>query len=286
MRIATYNAHLLPEPVGHDGWARVRTMEGVLPKVFADADVIVLQELISPARTAYLLAALGHAGWQYQTAAPKLWWKLSGGVHIVSRHPITAARSDVYDATSFFASDFLTAKGAVYARVVVPRSTGHSEWHIFGTHMFAPSGTHGDGIRAAQLRQLHSFVRAHTDPGASPVQKRNIVVAGDFNSDLDHHPTSSAVDTHLACVRPQAYLGDLSKSVDKETNMLTGIDGHAYAGSRLIDGVLLHSTATPRHYTNRIVRVTGDDGVDLSDHHAVIAEFTDSHSRSIQANGI
>lgn len=263
LRVATYNACLLPFPVAHDGSRRVAGMATALPVLFADVDVLVLCELISGKRSRRLLRALA-ATWPYQSKTSTALGRVNGGVRIVSKHPIRRQVVCVYSATELSSSDCLAAKGVVGAELHVPGAPGSSVY-VFGTHMHAPDTASGQAVRRAQASELH---RAVSDMAIRA--DRVVLLAGDFNMDM-----RDAAALRVLRAAPAAWVrGASDYTIDEATNALVGIDGSCRRGDgscvpRVIDGVYAAVGYGRTAVTATVVAVRDRRGVDLSDHHAV-----------------
>lgn len=272
LRVLAYNACLLPFPVAHNGQHRVEAMARALPARFAGGvDVLVLAELISPSRSGQLLEAL-RPHWPHISDSTHALARVSGGVRIASRYPITKTDTLVYEATELTTSDRLAAKGVVYCALGDVPGAPAGGVHVFGTHMHAPDTPSGSAVRAAQTAELLRFVTAQRIPPDAVV-----LLAGDFNMDMDDGQTRSALRVLPPTWRPD---GDAGHTVDEATNALVGIDGSCTRGDgscrpRIIDGVYAAAGYARRvRVEAAVVAVRDEGGTDTSDHHAVHAVVT------------
>lgn len=272
VRVAVYNACLLPFPVSRGGGRRAAVMAAVLPSVLAAADVVVLCELMSARAAAPLLAALA-ATWPHQSCTTRMWGRVCGGVRVVSRTPFVRSAAIVF-AASAMTSDRLASKGAVYVQLAATAPDG-SGMHLVATHMHADEGADGDRVRAAQLRELRDFVHALNLPPRDVV-----LLCGDLNMALGTAPAAATLRAALAPLQlAPSSLTAVAATYDEASNTMVGVDGSCVRGDgscvpRQLDGVLAlatHDAARIQVRDAAVVAVRDASGTDLSDHHALVA---------------
>ena len=141
-----------------------------------------------------------------------------GGVFIASRWPIEVSHGFVYDESICAASDCLSEKGVMYARILKTVAGESRRYHVFGSHTQADyTGDDNSAERGAQLRQMKAFIDGLGIPSDEPV-----ILGGDLNVIRGTGEYWDMLDT-LAAVEPQLY-GDID-SYDGVTNYM--IDGGA-----------------------------------------------------------
>jgi endonuclease/exonuclease/phosphatase family metal-dependent hydrolase len=262
--VLTYNACLLPFPVGHGGARRVRVISAALRTLLHDADVLVLCELIHPRRTAWLLDSLSRT-WPHQSRAVRTLGRVSGGVYILSKFPIRREVTHMYEATELHTSDRLAAKGVVGVELDVADAPGGSVY-VFATHMHAPDTASGQAVRLAQVAELHRTIASMRIPA-----ERVVLLAGDFNMDMDATPALRA----LRVQPPHWAPGIAAHTIDEITNSMVGVDGSCKRGdgsckSRILDGVYAHAGFSRSvRVVSTVTSIRNGEGKDMSDHHAV-----------------
>lgn len=157
-------------------------------KGFADADVIVLQEVfgvevpftdlsISDPLYQALLNEMHEMGFYYVSQRPNRGAATNGGSLVFSRHPIEAQSAQPFDfGKSFGVDSLLGDKGFGHVEITV----GGQKFAIFHTHL--QSALNDDyenqsNVRAAQLAQIKEQMDKLKDKGFT------VVLAGDLNVD-------------------------------------------------------------------------------------------------------
>lgn len=301
LSIVTFNTFLRPPMAPRDmREQRLPHMGAALQRQFPGADAIILTEVFTDAHAEQLEQQLTRAygvPWRVSkaprgrllTLPPQF---VSGGVRIATPHRVVTEERMSYTARCASTADAWAGKGAVYAALSVH---GH-DVDVFGTHLQAWEGTCADDARAAQLSELRRFMDTHRRSTAV------CVVGGDFNMDMTEarHAALNTV-THTLSMREQS-------TFDPASNPLVGLDGSAqqcmpeYLQSLSEKGDDTHcSCCSPalydyvlvcrdKPYISADVRVTPlladtpfvgklpNGGTMttrfLSDHHAIVAEFT------------
>jgi endonuclease/exonuclease/phosphatase family metal-dependent hydrolase len=257
--VLSYNVYMLTPPTAYTDQEE---RAAILPSQIGGYDAIILSEVFyNDARDSILLPGL-LADYPYRTdvvddpQSPE-----DGGVMIVSKWPITASTSIVYDSCD--GSDCLAAKGAMYARI----DKNGVPYHLFGTHTQAWQT--GLIYRQAQLRQLRDFIDAINIPANEAV-----LVGGDLNVDkvLNNQGEYTAMFNLLRAEEPQ-YQGH-PYSYDPVLNLYASDTTREY-----LDYVLrLSDYLAPLDSLNevRIYRSIADEVwgyFDLSDHFAIWGHF-------------
>jgi len=263
VRVATYNAMLLPAPAASNAEQRARRigmeLGGAVRSGFLD--VVALQEVVEPSAVAALLEE-ARFPW---CAAPlvKGMMRMNGGVMLAARTPPFLVRHYVFRTCDDYAWDSLIAKGVVHAAWHGP----HGDIHVYATHV--QSSLSQQDVREQQIAEMRAWIDAH-EYGPDDV----VLLAGDFNLALDDELQRSVLgvaDTVWA-------LPDTGKHSRKTWDTWTD-DGPL----DLLDGVLVHA----RHRgacdaRSRVLRVAKQ-----SDHNAVMTTLTfeDATSRTPPSRG-
>lgn len=257
--LLAYNVYMLTPPIAYTDQEE---RAAILPAHIDDYDALILSEVFyNDARDSILLPGL-QATYPYRTAvvddpqAPE-----DGGVMIVSRWPIVATTSIVYDSCD--GDDCLAAKGAMYARI----DKNGVPYHIVGTHTQAWQT--GILYRQAQLRQLRGFLDALNIPANEAV-----LVGGDLNVDMILNNQNEYDDMFqiLRAEEPR-YQGN-AYTYDPGLNLYASGTDYEY-----LDYILrLSDNLAPIDSLNEVrIYRSIDDAVwgefDLSDHFAVWGHF-------------
>ncbi len=185
--VVSFNAHLLPKVarpfVGQRGESAYRVTE--IAKVLRKSDLIGISEAfdeelsaalidgfnkISNRQFAFLRSPMPRSSTQF----------VSGGLVLFSRFPIVAEETMTFSSGSrllssgFKSADGVAAKGAIFARVRLPRTSVSGRAILvdcFLTHL----DSHSAGIRSQQLAELASFIDKNRKPESL------FVLMGDFN---------------------------------------------------------------------------------------------------------
>ncbi|RKP39862.1 Endonuclease/exonuclease/phosphatase, partial [Dimargaris cristalligena] len=229
-RLLTVNMFMRPPGIrSHSSDYKDERLEYFIDHVLPNYDVITLQEMFSfmTTRRQRLIRAAEELGFHYwvTSPAPPLWGlSIDGGLAILSRYPIVDMDSIRYDRGEY--SDWLAAKGALYAKIALNPKT---HIHIFTTHTQASYGkvTPIDApsvqIRFRQFADLHRFMRAKT---ADRLPGEPVIVQGDFNVDARVHEPDQEEDLKEARSTPE-YLEMLNifrGKTPEETSFLLSED--------------------------------------------------------------
>ncbi len=204
-----------------------------------------------------------------------------GGVFIVSRWPISAQQDWVYDESICEASDCLSEKGVMYARIEKSSGADSRTYHLFGSHLQADySNDDNSHVREAQLAQMRSFINSRAIPGHEPV-----IMAGDFNVDRDRAEYVTMLDTLNAIDYERADYG-MPYSLDGFTNTFAGGTTEQLLDYVLIDqsrrlprygetAVLVLRSPAPEMFAKRGDQRRQDMNImgNYSDHYPVFAYF-------------
>lgn len=219
LRVATYNVMFpVAEPIRFNG-QRERCAR--LPAAIAslDADVLVLQEMISNQYARKLLRELRHLGWKHHTRAlAGMFTLVSGGVYILSRFPITREDRLIFDSSACSGADCLAGKGVVYAEIV----KGGRKFHVFGTHLQAWSGPEARNARVKQAHSVRDLIRSLELPEDEPV-----LIAGDLNVEfytMQGEFQRMCEIMEAVAVVPEGGAATPPFSCDPQTNNLVGGD--------------------------------------------------------------
>lgn len=212
----------------------------------------------------------------------------NGGVFIASRWPIEAADDYVWDWGNTSAGDTLATKGVAYARV----NRNGERLHVFGLHMqasyFDSFGREDNPAyrrdRRAQMDELNRFIAAQRIPAGELV-----VVAGDFNvarfvetvqgpnADPEFRELVNTLRGRAPLLRSRTA-GNRPFSWDAGNNAVIldhrqrDRDGADRDPSALLDHVLVLRNGARYTARNTVVPLRAN-GLDLSDHHAVLGEI-------------
>ncbi|GAB9465645.1 hypothetical protein Gpo141_00003045 [Globisporangium polare] len=235
-RVAVLSMNIFARPEGihsgkwfSDGDYKDLRVSLLLRKI-RDFDIVILQEMFEVGvRQGRFIREARSMGFRYHCGSvwPSLTdrYLIDGGLLILSRFPIVERGQHAY--TQGSGSDGICSKGVLYARVQLSPDLGDS-LHVFTTHTQAGDRVREYSIRAAQLREMQSFItRTIRDDRDAPV-----LVTGDFNLDarhnLAHDPKAEfPVSTH--CVESEVYkqlVADLEKALG--------------SGRRIVDLMKLH----------------------------------------------
>lgn len=279
-KVASYNVFMLARSLypnwGQEQRAELIDSEGVLD----GQDVVILQELFDNTASESLLGRLRDSfpeqtpvlgrsrhGWDategsYGDAKPE-----DGGVAVVSRWPVEKRVQYVY--RDGCGADAMSNKGFVYTRIAAPSGP----LHVIGTHMQADDRGCGGGaadVRAAQLRELATFVKAQGIP-----QGETVMVGGDLNIDsgsAEFTAALGALDARapIPAGHPHSY--------DPSTNTVAAYNSPGGPSAQLDHVLLLNGHVGPDEWTNetRAVHspewtVVGETYRDFSDHYPVFA---------------
>jgi endonuclease/exonuclease/phosphatase family metal-dependent hydrolase len=281
LRVISYNVQFLPglgklfNARGNDDYRPRR-----LGEVLREFDIIGLNEVFERGPRKQLLAEIqkewGDAFHVYECPEPAASvGRYNAGLAIVSRFPIRATHHIPYSAAStkkefgVFADEF-AAKGALHARIEIPRANGSFEVDVFTTHLDSKLAS----ARAIQGTELARFAAEHAGPG------NLALLLGDFNTrgparaeDPPPRAEYPALLDRLRTFRPSVQDAWLLAGQGPPG---TSEQLEEQGGTR-IDYVFL---ALPTEGTSplslrsvRVERFLDPKVTSLSDHSAVVAEF-------------
>ncbi|KAJ1871216.1 hypothetical protein H4R22_004055 [Coemansia sp. RSA 1290] len=229
LRILTQNIFERPPLIKNNksDWKDAR-LDYLIEHILPNYDVVCLQEMFefASSRRSRLLAAAQKLGFEYYVVSQRRFiWNLAidGGLAILSRYPIVASESLVYQRG--IGPDWLAKKGVLYAKIqaqLPDREPTHV--HIFTTHTQASYGevliTQPDvKRRLAQLFEFHKFLerilpqyRAAGEP---------VVLSGDFNVDSRDHELSEPKS-----IPYEREVEDGVQTSDEGAAMLSVLQGH------------------------------------------------------------
>jgi len=288
--VMTYNVWLMPplitgpanEVLGLDlspcKRERARAVAEALPE---GVDVLVLCEAFCDASVALLCGELARRhGLVHRTRTLGSRWTracfgklLSGGVVVVSRHPLRNVE-EVWFGLACARDDGFANKGCV--RVTVEPYPGTAV-HVFATHTQAWKSAWCLWARRKQLGIVRRFV------GRSPIASGDVVlVVGDLNVDKFRQGGAEYRDMLKALACDDCNPHD-DVSFDHVANALSAGGLSSGGKSELLDYVLVSSAhRRPAAAAARVVRLVASkpyrhpkrgDLVDLSDHYPVICEM-------------
>ncbi|KAI8928394.1 Endonuclease/exonuclease/phosphatase [Entophlyctis helioformis] len=189
VRLLTYNIFMRPPGIhsGAGDWKTER-MHQFASTQLAHFDVVALQECFAfgSSRRTELVRLAAAAGLAHHAACPVPGWvsgRVDGGLLVLSRFPIAASEFVAYPRGVH--SDWLAAKGVLYAKIELPSGR---HLMLFTTHTQAsyeavpPLDSPATKVRLAQLQSAGAFVQRvlASDPHASTSA---VVLVGDLNVD-------------------------------------------------------------------------------------------------------
>lgn len=259
----TYNVFMRPNPIGAYDYPDCRGKEIGRRLDAWGADVVALQETWNAAPVAGTLQAIGNLPVRV-TGRPAAQGRPSGGLTLLSRWPIEAVNTEVFDECS--GEDCFVAKGILHA---VIRVAEKSRVHVVATHLNAGRNAAGASARASQMEQLRRFIDG-LDREVGPV-----VILGDFNTDslLDNGEYEGLLQT--------LRVEDDAESRLSTVNCDTSIFCEEPVPAERLDYVLteigetrLLRGATTHHALPRPEGVCDEHALWLSDHQLVETRFT------------
>jgi endonuclease/exonuclease/phosphatase family metal-dependent hydrolase len=280
LNVVTYNtAFLMPLNISdQDENEKVKVFYKAVPK---NMDVVVLEECFEPQKVDSVLKDLlpyypYHTNQHNQILIPNI--GKEGGVRILSKYPILEEDEVSYSENGCIPDDFFSKfanKGVKYAKI-----NKHGQIiHVFGTHT---------SQQPCDLYVMGRFMAGFNIP------KEDIVVmAGDFNVDLNRYHTNSTQEVYPIMMDTLHALEPTFKSFlnDWEYKGTTSGLNHYYCcnpdGKQHLDYVLVSgkyripSLLTNRSLMGRLNEPDESFGIfDMSDHEPVYAriEFPALHS--------
>lgn len=235
-----------------------------LPAQLKGYDAIVFSELIDNIPAQNLLDAI-RDDYPYQTAVlNKLGYLVNGGVAIVSKWPILEEDKVIYDGVCVDIQ-CMAARGAAYARI----NKQGNLYHVIGTHTQSYNEAPQRAARLEQIRLMGEFVAGKNIPADEPV-----LMAGDFNVNKLLYPEDlDAMLVNLNAIEPEnqgnpyTYHGDQNHWAD--AGWVEYLDYVLLGASNLQPVESVNTVITPRSISDKLWGKW-----DLSDHFAVVGEFT------------
>lgn len=273
--LITYNVQMLPMSLMSHGQLK---RAGAIPDALPDCDVVVLNEAFDDEPRAKLRNGLKRR-WPHSTAVAGQDQGIGqdSGVFIVSRWPIVAQATCVFDQMNSQYEDRLAQKGAVYACIQRP----DGRVHVVGTHLQAEQDEYAAATRKYQMGVIRKMILEQNIPKDEPV-----LIAGDLNvswaNTRERNDMFSVLDADKTDVFDESEL-----SADPRTNELD-LDSEAY----LFDYVLISNAhRRPARSASKVLQLKGStrmswthsidmfqtkevNTLDLSDHYPVVATFT------------
>lgn len=210
LRVLSLNAFVRPEGIHSGKWFSQGDHKDlrvtVLLRKMVNYDVVILQEMFEVGwRQQRLVKAAAALGFKY--FAGSVWPSLTdrflidGGLLILSRFPIVERAQHAYSCGA--GSDGVCSKGVLYARIQLSPDLSDSI-HVFTTHTQSGDNEPYYSLRAAQLRELTTFVKhvVSKDEGVP------VLVTGDLNMDARHdlkHDSLSGQAVSTPCIESSVY---------------------------------------------------------------------------------
>uniref|UniRef100_K3XBZ0 sphingomyelin phosphodiesterase n=1 Tax=Globisporangium ultimum (strain ATCC 200006 / CBS 805.95 / DAOM BR144) TaxID=431595 RepID=K3XBZ0_GLOUD len=257
-RVAVLSMNIFARPEGiHSGkWFSSGDFKdlriSLLLRKIQDFDIVILQEMFEVGvRQKRFLRDAERLGFHYHCGSvwPSLTdrYLIDGGLLILSRFPIVERDQHAYTVGS--GSDGICSKGVLYARVQLSSDLADS-LHVFTTHTQAGDRIKEYKIRAAQLQEMHKFIkRTIRDDQDAPV-----LITGDFNLDARHnlaHDPKTGLPLSSHCRESDVYL-QLVQDLQRALNSTAGGEDR-----QVIDLMKHHDTTKLENATHPI---TNGDG--------------------------
>ena len=261
LSILAYNVLLLPYPL--DTGQKIRA--GLIPEQLGGHDLLILSELFDLELRArvlddlrsqypYTTAVLGHRGILFT----------NGGLTIASRWPITAEDRRFFGPDHCTGMDCFAEKGVVYACL----EKHGRRVHVFGSHTQASANAAAARVRQEQFKIVRGFIdEQHLAPDEV------VLVGGDLNVDRLHDGAEYRRMIATLGARHARPRGPGGTFEPDENPLAKG------PREEFLDYVLWsRDHLAPTHASLQVHPVRAPhpwrDGIrDLSDHHAVAAEF-------------
>lgn len=279
----SYNCQFLPGPAGamNERKEPDYRAERIAQEV-SKFDIIALQEVFDEKYQTLIAEGVAKA-WgtkPYTYASPKPdGWYTGGGCLLLSRFPILARDFVVFEHFSKkedygFKADGFAAKGVIHARLALDPADSLRTIDLFVTHLEARA----DELRPLQYAEAAAFIQAQSDPA------RPALFLGDFNTRGTPEYQDDLASQYAAMMKTLSG----ARPGSSFTDTWVGLMGRAHGGTseqestetgKRIDYILFINPAAEDapHVTPKTIRVEpylDPETVALSDHSAVIAEFT------------
>ncbi|KAJ1979272.1 hypothetical protein H4R34_002888 [Dimargaris verticillata] len=198
VRILTLNAFLRPPGIKTNASDyKEHRVDFIIRHILPNYDIVSFQELFAfmSERRRRLIRAAEALGFKYwYGSSTKSWLDLSidGGLLTLSRYPIVATDSVQFPRGKF--SDWLCAKGAIYAKIQLPASGTHL--HLFTTHTQASYErvlTLRDPTARIRLKQFHLIHRFIMKKTLDRAPGEPIILQGDLNVDARVHDSARSL---------------------------------------------------------------------------------------------
>ncbi|CAH1787697.1 unnamed protein product [Owenia fusiformis] len=310
LQVVTYNVAERDHSVSMDG-QRERTcrIPRKLVELFPEADVFVFQEAFMGGCWDSLEGLdfrdlLFHNGFQHITETvdfeiddPTI---ENGGIFVASRWPIMAIEQHIFENYVDIEADSLAAKGIGYAQIEKTVNDVSRIYNIFGTHMQAWDDTEEyDTVREQQAQEMFDFAAGLGISASEPV-----IFSGDFNADRNVKPGHMANIAAILQSTQPATVGALNVTYDPQTNDFVNAAYPNNPRSWLDYVIYSNNHLVPSQSSMQAVAITSDQPVTmcwcfncpsligdyvfpndpdcaetkqlthLSDHHAVLGQFT------------
>lgn len=269
LTVLAWNIFLLPDLLVLDEAKLARAAQAAQRLKTSDADVLVLSELFHDAASLLVLDQLKES-YPFRTGvlaaahSPFVAGRLtfeSGGVVILSRHPLEGIAETVYSQAAGL--DRFTRKGALYAQV----NKNGKRYHVFATHTQANKSNHA--VRRSQFEELSAFMTSRRISADEPV-----ILAGDLNVDFFETGKFEDVMGLLGTTSLAFQKGEQPEfTYSPDLNPLAAV---AYTKNELLDYVLhsgRHQGPCREMLVTLPMALSKDDALDtqvfLSDHFAV-----------------
>lgn len=294
LTVLTYNIMLpVPEPIRYYGQTeRADRVKSIIESIQSDSkiDCIVFNELITPYAQKRVLQDMKDLGFIYQTTKLSTLFAVTGGIFIVSKHPIIREELNIFKSSSGY--DRLSAKGIVYAAI----QTDSMICHLLGTHLQSwPDQTE---TRVKQVRQMSDFIRSLNINPAEP-----LLLAGDLNMDFYlNRDQYNYLSNTLRFILPTISENSHPFTMDPEHNILVGSDLPGKYGceedyyktlkcsccpAEFLDYILFSEkhlkpsssesrvilAKTPQPFRMKLTKTKMVDSYDVSDHFPVLAKL-------------
>jgi endonuclease/exonuclease/phosphatase family metal-dependent hydrolase len=204
LRVLSYNVFLRPAPVNwrDHNTCRARQIGQMLTEETVARDIVVLNETFDVTATEELAQRASQRFPHQVLVQPGArGLRISGGLSILSRHPIEQWRSQRFDRCSGKFNDCLANKGFVWALI---RVSEHLKVNVVATHMNSGRDSGARKARRAQLEQIRDFVDSTHHSARWPT-----LFVGDLNVDgLRWEPYDSDDGQLTEYAQAKSLLGD------------------------------------------------------------------------------
>jgi endonuclease/exonuclease/phosphatase family metal-dependent hydrolase len=271
-RALTYNIAGLPEGISSAPTPRASATTAIGERI-GPFDIVNVQEDFN--YHAYLYAADNHA---YRT--PTTGGALFGsGLNSLSHQPYSDLDRITWDDCFIGSADCLTPKGFTFHRV---RLAEGAYLDVYNLHADAGDGSSDEAARRANLAQMTSYIGSHSVGNA-------VLVMGDTNTRYTRtgdRIAQFAADNGLTDVWVRLVRGGTAPAQGSPTLDCPGtglgvecevVDKILYRSSRLL-------TLNATRYANLDADFRNGDGLMLSDHFPIAADFTWTRNPDYQAS--